>query len=228
MIILYVVCPFSNWKPHLQDWCTRIKHLNLYMLLWLNESNLKLIFTCLQIQISQLNNQESQSYPRLSALVVFFCPVWFSSHWLKERDSKIWQINNEIFYTISWDSSQIYGCTLRDIMMQTCWARNKTIFPFLTSVEYNFHLFTLYFLTQYVLQTKSYKSENIYRQDYSWHHLHLAGILFQQNGTWYEWHSYLIWMAHNMHWLRISSVNWKILLWLQYSYYDLWETTQTC
>lgn len=131
MIILYVVCPCSNQKPHFHDWCTRIKRLNLYILLWLNESNLKLIFTCLQIQISQLNNQQSQSYSRLSALAVFLCPVWFSPYWLKERDSKIWQINNEIFYTISWDSSQIYGCTLRDIMMQKCWARNKTISPFL-------------------------------------------------------------------------------------------------
>ena len=57
-------------------------------------------------------------------------------------------------------------------------------------MEYNFHLFTLYFLTQYVLQTEGYKSENIYMQDYSWHHLYFAGILFQLQSVThisYEW-----------------------------------------
>lgn len=40
----------------------------------------------------------------------------------------LWQINNGHFYTIFRVSSQIYGWTLRDIMMWKCWARNKTEF----------------------------------------------------------------------------------------------------
>lgn len=96
----------------------------------LNDSNLKLIFICLQFQISILNDQKSQSSPRFSGHIVFLCPVIFSL--LTERKPKIWQITNEIFYIISWDSSQIYGCRLRDIMIQKWWARNKTVFsPFL-------------------------------------------------------------------------------------------------
>lgn len=116
-----------------------IRLLDLYILLFLNKSNL--IFISPQFQISALNKQESQSSPRfLVTLFVCLCSMWFFSYLLNKGNFKIWQINNEIFYTISWDSSQIYGCTLTDTMMQKCWARNKTVFsPFwLHGVQFPF------------------------------------------------------------------------------------------
>lgn len=146
-----------------------IRHLDLYTLLSLNESYLFFFFT--------ISNPCTKwpGKPKISQTLWLDClplPCVIFSCWLNEGNSKIWQISKEIFYTISWDSSQIYGCTLRDTMMQKCWEE-------ITLVEYNFHSFTMYFLTQYVLPTEGYKSGNIYRQDCPWCHLYLAGILSQ-------------------------------------------------
>lgn len=81
-------------------------------------------------QISSLNGQGLQISPCVSGPTVYFSLLGFSD-WQNEGNSVLWLTSNEISHTISQDSSQIYGYTLRDIMMQKCWARNKTIFsPF--------------------------------------------------------------------------------------------------
>lgn len=127
MMILYVICPFDDQKPYFQDWWTMIRRLDLYALLSLNGSNLIFIFSAISNSCSKAPG--SQRSPRLSGQIVCLCPVWFFSCQPNEGNSKIWQISNEIFCTISWDSSQIYGCTLKDTMMQKCWEEIKLYFP---------------------------------------------------------------------------------------------------
>ena len=83
MIILSVICPFDDQKPYFQDWWAMIRHLDLYTLLFLNESNLIFIFS--QFQIPARRDQGSRRSPRLSGQIVRLCPLWFSpADWMKE------------------------------------------------------------------------------------------------------------------------------------------------
>lgn len=102
-----------------------VRHLDPYTLLSLNESNLIFIFS--HCQISALSDQGNQNPPGFLVILSASASVLFS-YWLNEGNSKIWQISNEIFYTISWDSSRIYDCTLRDTMMQKRWEEMKSYF----------------------------------------------------------------------------------------------------
>lgn len=135
------------------------------------------------------------------SFLVFLCPVWSFPSWLKERNSKIWQISNETFYTISWDSSQIYGHTLRDIMMQKCWARNKTVFsPFLlqwSTISIYSHRISSHnmFFRPKAINLKIFIGKTTPDAIYT--------LLAFCSSSWSQ--SYLIWMVYSMYWLRFSS-----------------------
>lgn len=147
--------------------------------------------------------------------------MWFFSYLLNKGNLKIWQINNEIFYTISWDSSQIYGCTLTDIMMQKYWARNKTVFsPFWlqrSTISIFSHCISSHnmFFRPKAINLKIFIGKTTPDAIYTL----LAFVPAPES------HSYLIWMAYKMYWLRFSSVKWKVLLWLQHSWFDLLVVT---
>lgn len=181
----------------------------------LNDSNLKLIFICLQFQISILNDQKSQSSPRFSGHIVFLCPVWFSPYWLKGN------LKSDRLTMKSFTSFPEIHLRFMTAHLEIPWYRNdgqeiKLYFPlsYFRGVQFLF-IHTVFPHTV----CSSVQRLSI------WIDLWARVPLMPCIPCWHfvpasESHSYRIWMAHNMYSVRFSSVKWKVILWLQYSYFD--------
>lgn len=187
-------------------------NLDLDTLLFLNESNLKLTFVSSQFQISAQNEQESQNPPGF--LVLLASALCDASSWLNEGTSKILQISNEIFYTISWIRLRFMAAHL-----EISWCRNvrqemKLFSPFLlqwSTISIYSHCIPSHnmLFRPKAINLKIFIAKTISMPFIPcWHFVPAP-----------ENHSYLTGTAYNMYWIRFSSVKWKVLLWLWYFFF---------
>lgn len=134
-----------------------------------------------------------------------------ASNWLKEGTSKIRQISNEIFYTISWIRLRFMAAHL-----EISWCRNvrqemKLFSPFLlqwSTISIYSHCIPSHnmLFRPKAINLKIFIAKTISMPFIPcWHFVPAP-----------ENHSYLTGTAYNMYWLRFSSVKWKALLWLRY------------